>query len=309
MNNQQSVDTRRSPVTRPINWVEIDDSKAVIKRKRVSFWIVGAAVVGLLAWLAWAFVTNPRVDWGVFGKYLFSPRILQGLLITIQLSLIAMLIAIVLGFIIAMLMRSENPVLRAFASGYVGFFRGLPLLVLLLFTYNLALFAPTVTIGFPPVFGVSLDTNSFITGFSAAIIGLALHESAFMAEIIRGGLLAVPPGQHEAAIALGMRGRQSMMSIVLPQAIRVIIPATGNLFILLLKASSLVAVIGGGELLTMAQRIYGQNFQVIPLLLVVSFWYLTLVLLASLGQRALERRMGRSVLGGSRRSTAKEEQL
>lgn len=264
-------------------------------------------MAGVLIWLVWAFATNPKVSWSVFGEYFFSPRILQGLLVTIQLSIIAMVLAIVIGFLISMMMRSSNPVLVLFARGYVGFFRGLPLLVLLLFTYNLALFAPSITIGFPPYFGMELDTNSFITGFTVSIIGLAFHESAFMAEIIRGGLLAVPQGQTEAAAALGMKKRQAMITIVMPQAVRVIIPATGNLFILVLKASSLVAVIGGGELLTTAQRIYGQNFQVIPLLLVVSAWYLILVFLASAGQRALEKRMARSVTGITRSHHMKEK--
>lgn len=306
MDNESSISTRRSPVTRPINWAEIDNSQTPIRRRRVDHWIVGAAVIGLLAWIAWAFASNPKVDWSVFGEYFFSPRIMQGLWVTIQLSIISVIIAIVLGFLIAMMMRSSNPILRMFATGYVGFFRGLPLLVLLLFTYNLALFAPNINLGFPPLLGVSVDTNAFITGFTASIIGLSLHESAFMAEIIRGGLLAVSPGQTEAAQALGMRKRQAMMTIVMPQAIRVIIPATGNLFILLLKASSLVAVIGGGDLLTMAQRIYGQNFQVIPLLLVVSAWYLILVFVASMGQRLLENRMARGVAGSPQPVSQKE---
>lgn len=306
MDNGKSVETRRTPVTRQINWAGIDAAQAPTKRQRPDHWIVGAAIVGLVGWAAWAFASNPRVQWDVFGEFFFSPMIMQGLWKTIQLSLIGVTIAIIIGFMVAMMMRSENPVLQLFAKGYVGFFRGLPLLVLLLFTYNLALFAPNIVLGFPPVFGLSIDTNTFITGFTASIIGLGLHESAFMAEIIRGGLLAVSPGQAEAAQALGMRRQQAMIHIVMPQAIRVIIPATGNLFILLLKASSLVAVIGGGDLLTMAQRIYGQNFQVVPLLLVVSAWYLILVFVASLGQRILEKRMSRSVAGAAQLSVSEE---
>lgn len=301
METEQAPETRRSAVTRIIDWNRIDESQTAIKRGRADHWIVGAIVIGLAGWGVWGFASNPRIGWDVIWEYLFSPRILQGLFVTIQLSLIAMVIAIVVGFLIAMLIRSSNPVLRGFAKLYVGFFRGLPLLVLLLFVYNLALFAPTLSFGIGP----SIDTNSFITGFSAAIIGLALHESAFMAEIIRGGLLAVSSGQSEAALALGMRRRQAMLTIILPQAVRVIIPATGNSFILLLKGSAMVAVIGGGELLTMAQRIYGANFQVIPLLIVVSFWYLVLVFVASMGQRVLEKRMSRGVAGSPRPTTAK----
>lgn len=202
-----------------------------------------------------------------------------------------------------------QPCAQGAGASYVEFFRGLPLLVLLLFTYNMALFAPELRFGFPPHFGVAVDTNEFITGFTAAIIGLALHESAFMAEVVRGGLLAVPRGQAEAAMALGMTRRQAMMTVVMPQAIRVIIPATGNLFILLLKATALVAVIGGGDLLTMAQRIYGSNFQVIPLLFVVCFWYLILVFVASGLQRLLERRMARGVAGNAKVKAPKGESL
>lgn len=287
----------------------VDESLPVIRRSRPDHWITGALAIGVAGWLVWGLATNPNVAWGVVWEYLFSPAILRGLAVTVQLSLIAMGIAIVVGFLVAMLMRSSNPVFRAFARVYVEFFRGLPLLVLLLFTYNMALFAPQITLGFPPHLGVSIGTNEFITGFTAAVIGLAFHESAFMAEVIRGGLLAVPKGQTEAALGLGMRRRQAMITIVMPQAIRVIIPATGNLFVLLLKATSLVAVIGGGDLLTIAQRIYGSNFQVIPLLFVVSFWYLVLVFVASSLQRLLERRMARGVASTARLKVPKGDSL
>ncbi|WBU37665.1 amino acid ABC transporter permease [Homoserinibacter sp. YIM 151385] len=282
----------------------VDESLPVIRRPRHERWITGLLAAAAVAWIAWGLARNEKLQWATVAQYLFSPRILDGLLVTIQLSLLSIAIAIVVGFLMAMLSRSENPVLRGVARVYVGFFRGLPLLVLLLVTFNLALFAPEIVIGFPPAFGVALDTNSVISGFTASIIGLALHESAFMAEIIRGGFLAVPAGQLEAAQSLGMRRRRAVLRIVAPQAIRVIVPATGNQFIMLLKASAMVAVIGGGELLTVAQRIYGQNFQVIPLLIVVSFWYLVLVLLASGGQHLLERRMARGVAGRPAKAAA-----
>lgn len=288
---------------------KVDETQSPIRRSRRDHWLTGALALGALGWVVWGLASNPRLEWVVVWDHLFDQRILQGIWVTIQMTIISMVIAVILGFLVAMLMRSTNPVLAAIARGYVGFFRGLPLLVLLLFTYNIALFAPEIKLGFPPIFGFAIDSNEFITGFTAAIIGLSLHESAFMAEVIRGGLLAVPRGQTEAAIGLGMRRRQAMITIIMPQAIRVIVPATGNIFILLLKATSLVAVIGGGDLLTMAQRIYGANFQVIPLLLVVCFWYLVLVFVASAVQRLLEDRMERGVAGRVKSRTLKGESL
>jgi polar amino acid transport system permease protein len=282
----------------------VDESLPVIRRPRHERWIAGLLVAAAVAWLAWGLGTNDKLQWDVFARYVVSPRIFEGLWVTIQLTVISIVLAIAIGFLMAALSRSGNPVVRGVARAYIGFFRGLPLLVLLLVTFNLALFLPQITIGFPPAFGIALDTNTVISGFTASIIGLALHESAFMAEIIRAGLLSVPQGQVEAAMSLGMRRRTAMLRIVYPQAIRVIIPPTGNQLIMLLKASSMVAVIGGGDLLTMAQRIYGQNFAVIPLLLVVSFWYLVLVLLASFGQSRLERRLARSVTGRPARIAA-----
>lgn len=285
----------------------VDEATPPAKRSRRHHVITGAIALGFVGWILWGLATNESISWSVFWEYLFSPQILEGLWVTVQLSIIAMGIAVVLGFLVAMLMRSDNPVLKGLARCYVEFFRGLPLLVLLLFAYNLALFTPELRLGFPPYLGIAVDTNALITGFTAAIIGLAIHESAFMAEVIRGGLLAVPKGQAEAAVSLGMTRRQTMLTIVMPQAIRVIVPATGNLFILMLKATALVAVIGGGDLLTMAQRIYGNNFQVIPLLFVVCFWYLLLVSGASVLQRMVERRMEREVSGSTKIKVGKTE--
>ncbi len=259
-----------------------------------SYWIT-AVVVGVLFLLAvYVLGTNESAKWDVFARYLFSPQILQGLWVTIQLSVISQILALVIGCVLALLRESKNPTLRLLVRAYVGFFRGLPLLVLLLLIFNAALFIPTIGFG-----AWSWDTNDIITGFSAAIIGLSLHEGAFMTEVIRAGFLSVPKGQREAAQSIGMKPGTTMRTIVLPQAIRIIIPPTGNQFISLLKASSLVAVIGGGDLLTRAQQLYGSNFQVIPILFVVSFWYLVLVTLATIGQHFLEKRFSQE--GGPRK--------
>lgn len=260
-----------------------------------SYWITAVVVGILLVMAVYVLATNQSAKWDVFARYLFSPQIMEGLWVTIQLSVISQILALAIGCILALLGESKNPTLRLFVRAYVGFFRGLPLLVLLLLIFNAALFIPTLGFG-----SWSWNTNDIITGFSAAIIGLSLHEGAFMTEVIRAGFLSVPKGQREAAQSIGMKPGMTMRTIVLPQAIRIIIPPTGNQFIGLLKASSLVAVIGGGDLLTRAQQIYGSNFQVIPLLFVVSFWYLVLVTLATVGQHFLEKKFSQE--GGPRKA-------
>jgi polar amino acid transport system permease protein len=269
-----------------------------IPLKHPSYWASGVVGLVLAGAIVYSFATNEHLEWPVVQAYLFSPPILQGLWVTIQLSIISQVFALIIGCVLALLGESSNPVLRVFVKGYVGFFRGLPLLVLLLICFNAALFIPRIGFG-----AFSWDTNTLITGFTAAIIGLSLHEGAFMVEVIRAGFMSVPPGQREAAQSIGMKRGMVMRSIVIPQAVRVIIPPTGNQFISLLKASALVAVIGGGDLLTRAQQIYGSNFKVMPLLIVVSFWYLVIVTLATFGQSALERRY--SLSGGPQKKSAR----
>jgi polar amino acid transport system permease protein len=154
------------------------------------------------------------------------------------------------------------------------------MLVQVLIWFNLAVL-------FPTIFGT--DTNTLISGFAAGLFALSLAESGYMAEIIRGGILSVPPGQTDAGLSIGLTRAQALRRIVLPQTIRVIIPPTGNQFIGLLKASSLVSVIGGSDLLTKVQLIYGQNFKILPLLVVATIWYLVLVTVASIGQHYLEK--------------------
>ncbi|MGB4135528.1 MAG: amino acid ABC transporter permease [Microbacterium sp.] len=290
-----------SPTSTPLT------DTTIVRRSHPEHYVTAVIVVAVLAWIGYALATNPKLQWGVFARYLFSPKILEGLWVTVQLSVLSMVIAVAVGFLMAGMRMSSNPVLRAVARGYVAFFRGLPLLVLLLVCFNLALFVPEFRLNLG-IIDWSVATNELITGFSASIIGLALHESAFMAEIIRGGVLSVPEGQMEAALSVGMRRRTAMRKIVYPQTFRVIIPTVGNQFIMLLKASSMVAVIGGGDLLTNAQRIYGQNYAVIPLLIVVSFWYLVLVGLATFAQSRLEAHLAQKRKGGARqRSLTGEE--
>lgn len=259
--------------------------------QRWGMWIFGLIVLLVVGSLVRSVVTNPHLNWPVVGQYLFNDAILSGVVVTLELTVLSQLISLVLGFAAAYGLQSSNPVLNAVSAAYIWFFRGTPLLVQLLFWYNLALIFPTLRIGVPFV-GIEHEwmTNSVITGFTAALLGLGVNEGAYMAEIIRGGIIAVPPGQMEAALSMGMKRDDALRRIVLPQTIRVIIPPTGNQFITLLKGSSLVSVIGGGDLLTRAQFIYGATYQVIPLLVVACLWYLALVSVASAGQYLLERR-------------------
>jgi polar amino acid transport system permease protein len=238
--------------------------------------------------------TNPRFRWGTVGDYLFSSRVLDGLRVTIELTVIAMAIGIVLGVVLAVMRLSLNPLVSGASWIYVWFFRGTPVLVQLLFWSYISALYPRISLGIPfgPQF-VHGDANSLITPFAAAILGLGLNEAAYMAEIVRAGILSVDEGQTDAAHALGMTRLQTMRRIVLPQAMRVIIPPTGNETISMLKTSSLVSVIAYKELLYSVQLIYAVNFLQIPLLLVASIWYLVVTTILSIGQYYVERRFGR----------------
>jgi polar amino acid transport system permease protein len=245
--------------------------------------VIAAGVARLLA-------TSPALDWPAVGRWLFSPVILAGVVTTVELTVVSQLLAIAVGVVIALLASSPNPVSAWAARAYVWFFRSVPLLVQLIAWYNIAIVVPSIRL---TLIGVDVPTNTVISGCTAAILGLGLHEAAYMAEIIRAGVMSVPRSQLEAAMDLGLSRGQAMRRAVLPQALRVIIPPTGNQFVGLLKASALVAAIGGGDLLTRAEYVYGQNFQVIPLLTVATIWYLALVSVFSALQHLLEARLSR----------------
>ncbi|TXI07496.1 MAG: amino acid ABC transporter permease [Rhizobium sp.] len=256
-------------------------------KRRLKYSQIVTAVVfaALLAMLIVSQAKNPRIEWAVTAQYVFHPVVLGGVGVTLQLSVIAMLCSIALAFAVALMIQSEDKVASALGRAYVWFFRGVPMLVQVLLWYNLAILFPTI---------MGYDTNKLISGFTAGLIALSLAESGYMAEIIRAGLMSVPAGQTDAAMSMGLTRGQALRRIVLPQSIRVIIPPTGNQFIGMLKASSLVSVIGGSDLLTRVQLIYGQNFKILPLLLVAVLWYLVLVTVASIGQHFLEKRFNAS---------------
>jgi polar amino acid transport system permease protein len=260
-------------------------------------WIVAAITLVLAADIVYSVATNANFHWDIFGQYFTSTRVLNGLVATLELTVVSMAIGIVLGVVLAVMRLSPNPLVAGFSWFYIWFFRGTPVLVQLLFWSFIAALYPKVSLGIPfggPVL-VQGSANAVITAFVAAILGLGLNEGAYMAEIVRAGILSVDEGQTEAAHALGFTPLQTMRRIVLPQAMRVIVPPTGNETISMLKTSSLVSVIAYTELLYSAQLIYSRTYQTIPLLIVVSIWYLAFTSVLSIGQYYLERRFGRGV--------------
>jgi polar amino acid transport system permease protein len=258
-------------------------------------WVAAAIVVILAATLIHSIATNPRFEWGTVSQYFFSSRVLHGLVVTLELTVISMAIGIVLGVVLAIMRLSPNPLVAGGSWVYIWLFRGTPVLVQLLFWNFVSALYPKIHLGIPflapNIF--SGNANQIITPFVAAILGLGLNEGAYMAEIVRAGILSVDEGQTEASQALGMTRMQTMRRIVLPQAMRVIIPPTGNETISMLKTTSLVSVIAYTELLYSVQLIYAVNYKQIPLLIVASLWYLIFTTVLSIGQYYLERHFGR----------------
>lgn len=262
-------------------------------------WLAAAIIAVVASSLIYSAVTNGRFQWPEVWHYLFKAQILAGLRTTLLLTVVAMTLAILLGIVIAGARMSENKVLSLLAEAYLWFFRGTPLLVQLIFWYNLSSLYPHLSIGIPfggPVI-VDANTNQVLSLWVVAIMGLTLNEAAYMAEIVRGGLLSVPDHQAEAASALGMNRWLTFRRIILPQALRIIIPPTGNQVIGMLKWTSLVSVIALADLLYSAQLIYAQNFQTIPLLIVVSIWYLACTTVLTYVQSHVERYYGRGYDG------------
>jgi polar amino acid transport system permease protein len=257
-------------------------------------WIAAAIVALIAASLIRSAIDNPNFKWDVVGNYLFDQRILDGVVLTIELTITAMVLGIILGVVVAVMRLSPNFLIRGASWFYIWVFRGTPLLVQLLFWAFISALYPTIDLGIPfgPSF-IHLDANDYITLFVAALLAFGLNEGAYMAEIVRAGIISVEEGQTEAAKALGMTRGQTLRRIVLPQAMRVIIPPTGNETISMLKNTSLAAFIALQELLYSATLIYSQNFQQIPLLIVASIWYLAMTSVLSIGQFFLERHYGR----------------
>ncbi|MBK0421724.1 amino acid ABC transporter permease [Leucobacter sp. CSA2] len=266
-------------------------------RPRRQWWSIigGLFVIFVLVAAAWDVATNERFRWGTVLSFLFDSRIISGVGLTLLLTVVSMTVGIALGVLLAVMRLSANPTFSLVARGYIWFFRGTPLLVQLIFWYNIAALYPMIALGLP-FGGPSIEigsANVLITPLTAALLGLSLNEAAYMAEIIRGGIQSVDEGQRDASRAIGMTNGLTLRRVVLPQAMRVVIPPTGNQIISMLKGTSLVSVLAISDLLYSAQIIYAMNYQTIPLLLVACIWYLALTTLLSAIQSRLEAHYAR----------------
>lgn len=260
----------------------------VVPRRYYGRYVSAGMILLLLAGLAQAFAKG-NIEWSFVSQFLTVPSILFGLLNTVLMAILAMGLGVLLGVIVAIMRMSQNPVLRYTAGGYVWLFRGTPLILQLLLWFNLALIFPTLSL--PGLF--EFKTVEVITPFVAALLGLGINQGAYTSEVVRAGLLSVDSGQYEAAKSIGMPRLQALRRIILPQAMRIIIPPVSNEFIGMVKMTSLASVIQYAELLHNAQNIYYANARVMELLIVAGIWYLAVVSVLTIGQSRLERRFGR----------------
>jgi polar amino acid transport system permease protein len=275
-------------------------SLPLVRRRRVGRGLAGLAILILAAWLVAGAVRNPAFGWDIIGHYFLDAGILRGLGLTLWLTVLVSVLGFVFGIPLALMRLSGNPVLQATSAAYVWFFRSVPLLVQLLFWYNIGYLVPVITLKIP--FGptlLSIASRDLISALSAAIIGLTCHEAAYAAEIVRGGLNSVGKGTVEAAQALGLPRSVIFWRVILPQALPSILPAAGNLVVGTLKGTSIVSVIAVSDLLYSAQLVYNQNYQIVPLLMVVTLWYVAATSALTLLQRFLERRYTASGAPGS----------
>ncbi|MEL4377468.1 amino acid ABC transporter permease [Brucella cytisi] len=262
-----------------------------VPRRHYGRLFAAAVVVLALAAIIHAFAVG-QIEWNYVGEFLTVPAIMTGLVNTIIMSVLAMALGIALGIVFAVMRLSDNPVLSYVSIGYVWFFRAVPALLQLLLWFNLALVFPTM--GIPGVFSVS--TVEIMTPFVATLLGLGIQQGAFTAEVVRAGLLSVDKGQYEAAQTIGMTRLKLLRRIIMPQAMRVIVPPVGNEFIGMVKLTSLASVIQYAEILHSAQNIYYANSRVVELLIVAAFWYLIVVTILSLIQGRIEKYFSKGVM-------------
>ena len=268
-----------------------------VKRRYYGRYIASIVIIAVLAWIGIAFA-HGQIDWPTVLTFLTAKSILTGFANTIIMTILAMALGVVLGVIVAIMRLSSNPIARTVAYGYVWFFRGTPVILQLLLWFNLALIFPYL--GIPGVF--EFKTVDVMTPFLAALLGLGINQGAYTSEVVRAGLLSVDHGQYEAAKAIGMPRLQALRRIILPQAMRVIVPPIGNELISMAKATSLASVIQYAEMLHNAENIYYANARVIELLIVAGVWYLVIVSVLSVFQSRLEVRLAR----GAGRPSAKQ---
>ena len=257
-------------------------------------WVFAVIVLAFAAAVIYTFATAPNLNWGVVKDFLFFPEILRAILVTLELTVIAMVIGITMGVLLAVMRLSVNPVVSGVSWLYIWFFRGTPVLVQIFFWFNIGSILPYLKLGIPFTHLVWVGTtNQIVTPFLAAILGLGLNEAAYMSEIVRAGIISVDTGQTEAAQALGMTRVLVMRRIVLPQAMRVIIPPTGNETISMLKTSSLAYIATVSELFFIQKQISNFNYDIIELLVVASIWYLAMTSVLTFGQYYVERHFAR----------------
>jgi polar amino acid transport system permease protein len=273
------------------------DEPRVVGARHPGRWVATVVVGVLLAMVLHSLVTNPRWEWDVVGQYLTWPSVLEGLWGTLRLTAAAAVIGFGLGTVLALMRLSRSPLLRGVSWGYTWVFRSVPLILQLLLWYNLAYLYPQITLGIP--FGPSFtgfDTLDVIDKFGAAILGLGLSQAAYSAEIVRAGILGVDQGQHEAAAALGLPRSVQQRRIILPQAMRTIVPTAVNEIIGLVKGTSVVYVLAYNELFYIVGVIYGRNQRVVPLLVVAGIWYLVITTVLTVVQFYVERHYAKGAL-------------
>lgn len=274
-----------------------DERLTVVSARHPWRWVSTAVVVVLVAQLAHGLATNPGWDWGTFGGYFFERSVVHALLVTLELTVAGAVLGFVGGIVLAAMRLSKNPVLHTVSWLYTWVFRSVPLIVQLLFWANLGYLYDTLQVGVPfgPGFA-HFETLHLVSSIGAALLGLSLHEAAYAGEIVRAGIISVDQGQLEAAAALGIpRGRQ-FRRILLPQAMRAILPSAANELVNLLKSTSVVYVLAIGELFYQVQVVYGRNGRVVPLLMVATVWYVILTAALSILQYYVERRFARGAV-------------
>ncbi|MFF4501880.1 amino acid ABC transporter permease [Streptomyces sp. NPDC001401] len=250
-------------------------------------WVAGAVVVALLVLIGIAF-SNAKINYSVIPDYLFDAGIVKGAWTTLYISVLAMVLGVSLGIVLAVMRLSSNPVTSTVSWFYIWFFRGTPVLVQLLLWYNISLVFPILNLGF-----YKDEMNQVMTPVLTALLGLGLNEAAYMSEIVRAGIQSVDEGQTEASHALGMTHGQTLRRVILPQAMRVIVPPTGNEFINMLKTSALAYSVQLPELIKKAQDISSTSLAVVEMYFVACIWYLFLTTIFSIGQYYIERRYAR----------------
>jgi polar amino acid transport system permease protein len=273
------------------------DQLRVVPARHPGRWVATGIVAVLLAMVANSLITNPRWEWDVVGAYLTEESIVRGVWMTIQLTLITAALGFALGTVLALMRLSHSPLLQAVSWGYTWVFRSVPLILQLLLWYNLAYLYQRLEFGIPfgPTFG-GIETLSLIDKFGAAVLGLGLHQAAYSAEIVRAGILSVDQGQLEAAASLGIPRRRQSTRIVLPQAMRSIVPTAVNEVIGLFKGTSIVYVLALGELFYTVSVIYGRTQRVLPMLVVAAVWYVVLTTVITVIQYYVERYYARGAV-------------